>query len=60
MLLKFIKAIKLNVSMTLLVISRVFQFEFVDVRLCFEKNFFPVFDHKLFVDDYVFDAVLCV
>ena len=51
-------AIKLNLSMTLQAIFRDLQFECFDVRLCLKKKLlFPVFDHKFFVYDYVFDAV---
>ena len=46
--------------MTSQAISTDLQFECFDVRLCSKKIFFPVFDHKFFVYDYVFDAVLCI
>ena len=58
MLLIFIKANKFNKSMTLQAISRDLQFECFDARLCL--NFFPVFDQKFLVYDYVFDAVVCI
>ena len=45
--------------MTLQATSKDLQFECFEVRLCLKNTFFPVFDHKFFVDDYVFDAVLC-